>query len=258
MTRKDVQGYIAALGTQEAPEAAPGTGPDEERVPLTPVRRMIAENMVKSASQIPQAWSTLEVDVTDLVQLKESVKADFQRREGANLTYLAFLVKAAAESLNENPLLNSSWGGDAIIIKRRINIGVAVAASDGLVVPVIHDADTLGISALAKAVDDLTSRARQGKLTLADVQGGTFTINNTGVFGSVVSRALVNYPQAAIMTTEAIVKRPVVINDAIVIRSVMNLGLTFDHRVMDGAEASAFVNAVRRRLEAIGSDTEIY
>ena len=258
VTRKDVQGYIAALGTREAPEAAPPVGPDEKRVPLTPVRRMIAENMVKSASQIPQAWSTLEVDVTELVQLRESVKADFQRREGANLTYLAFLVKAAAESLTENPLLNSSWGGDAIIIKRRINIGVAVAASDGLMVPVIHNADTLGIAALAKAVDDLTSRARQGKLTVEDVQGGTFTINNTGVFGSVVSRALVNYPQAAIMTTEAIIKRPVVINDAIVIRSVMNLGLTFDHRVMDGSEASAFVNAVRRRLEAIGSHTEIY
>ena len=258
VTRKDVQGYIAALGTREAPEAAAAIGPDEERVPLTPVRRMIAENMAKSASQIPQAWSTLEVDVTDLVQLRESVKDDFQRREGVNLTYLAFLVKAAAESLNENPLLNSSWGGDAITIKRRINIGVAVAASDGLMVPVIHGTDTLGIAALAKAVDDLTSRARQGKLTLEDVQGGTFTINNTGVFGSVVSRALVNHPQAAIMTTEAIVKRPVVINDAIVIRSVMNLGLTFDHRIMDGAEASAFINAVKRRLEAIGPDTEIY
>ena len=258
VTRKDVQGYIATLGTREAPEAAAGIGPEEERVPLTPVRRMIAANMVKSASQIPQAWSAVEVDVTNLVQLRESLKDEFQRREGVNLTYLAFVVTAVAESLKENPLLNSSWGDDAIIIKRRINIGVAVAAPDGLVVPVIHDADTLGIAALAKTVDDLTGRARQGKLTLEDVQGGTFTINNTGVFGSVVSRALVNYPQAAIMTTEAIVKRPVVVNDAIDIRSVMNLGLTFDHRIMDGAEASAFINAVKGRLEAVGPDAEVY
>ena len=257
VTRKDVQSYIAALGTREAPEAAAGIGPDEERVPLTPVRRMIAANMVKSASQIPQAWSAVEVDVTNLVQLRDSLKDEFQRREGVNPTYLAFVVTAVAESLKENPLLNSSWGGDAIIIKRRINIGVAVAAPDGLVVPIIHDADNLGIAALAKTVDDLTSRARQGKLTLEDVQGGTFTINNTGVFGSVVSRALVNYPQAAIMTTEAIVKRPVVVSDAIDIRSVMNLGLTFDHRIMDGAEASAFINAVKGRLEAIGPDTTV-
>ena len=225
---------------------------------MTPVRRMIADNMVRSASQIPQVWSAVEADVTRLVELREGVKDEFQRREGANLTYLPFAVKAVAQSLKENPLLNSTWGGDAVILKRRINIGVAVAALDGLVVPVIHDADRLSVAELAKAIDRLTSRARQGKLALEDVQGGTFTLNNTGALGSVVSQPLVNYPQAAILTTEAIVKRPVVVGDAIAIRSVMNLCLAFDHRILDGAEASAFINQVKGLLEAVGPDTAIY
>jgi 2-oxoisovalerate dehydrogenase E2 component (dihydrolipoyl transacylase) len=219
---------------------------------------MIAEHMVRSATQIPAAWSIVEVDATGLVQRRESAKEDFQRREGVNLTYLPFVIKAVAESLKENPLLNSSWGGDAVILKKRINIGVAVAAPAGLVVPVIHDADRLSIAGLAKAVDELTARARQGKLRLEDVQGGTFTVNNTGALGSVVSQPIINYPQAAILTTEAIVKRPVVVNDAIAIRSMMNICLTFDHRIMDGAESSAFINAVKRRLEAIGPETGIY
>ena len=258
VTRKDVQDYVASTQLEKPQPAATAERPDEERVPLTPVRRMIAENMVKSTTQIPQAWSIVEVDVTGLVQRREALKSEFQTKEGVNLTYLPFVLQAVAESLKENPQLNSSWDGDAIIIKRRINVGVAVAAPDGLVVPVVHDADSLSISGLAKAIDDLTSRARQGKLTLADVQGGTFTVNNTGVLGSVVSRPLVNPPQAAIMTTEAIVKRPVIIDDAIAIRSMMNLCLTFDHRVMDGAEAGAFINAVKGRLEAIGPDTSIF
>ena len=225
---------------------------------LTPIRRIIADNMVKSATQIPQVWTLVEVDVTNLVQRRELLKEDFLRREGINITYLPFVVSAVAGSLKENPLLNSSWGGDAIIVKRRINLGIAVAAPDGLVVPVIHDADTLSVVGLAKAIDGLTARARQGKLTLQDVQGGTFTVNNTGALGSLVSQPLVNYPQAAIITTEAIVKRPMVINDAIAIRSMMNIGLTFDHRILDGNEASAFINAVKRRLESIGPDTAVY
>ena len=258
VTRKDVQDFIdsrPAVGPSATP-ASPGD--DEERVPLTPVRRMIADNMVISSSQIPQAWSTLEVDVTGLVSRRQGARADFQSRTGANLTYLPFILKAVAESLRENPLLNSSWDGGAILLKRRINIGVAVAAPDGLVVPVVHDADRLSIAGLATALDDLTGRARHGKLELKDVQGGTFTVNNTGALGSVVSRPLVSPPQAAILATESIVKRPVVIDDAIAIRSMMNLSLTFDHRILDGAEASAFTGSVKRLLEAIGPDTPIY
>ena len=261
VTRKDVENFVESRTEQRSEEPAEpplAVTPDEERVPLSPIRRMIADNMVKSATQIPQAWSTVEVDVTGLVQRRESAKADFQIKEGVNLTYLPFVLKAVAEALTEHPLLNSSWRGDAIIIKRRINIGVAVAAPDGLVVPVIHDTDSLSVAGLAKASDALTDRARQGKLALEDVQGGTFTCNNTGVLGSVVSHPLVNHPQAAILTTEAIVKRPVVVGDAIAIRSMMNVCLTFDHRILDGAEASAFIAAVKMRLEAIGPDTAIY
>ena len=262
VTRKDVENLIAQSQAGQATEntvspAAESVDRDEERVPLTPVRRLIAGNMVKSASLIPQAWTIVEVDVTDLVHLRESIKEDFQRDEGINITYLAFVVQAVAAALKENPLLNSSWGEDAIILKRRTNIGIAVAAPNGLVVPVIHDADALTISGLAKAIDELTNRGRQGTLKLGDVQGGTFTVNNTGALGSVASQPLVNYPQAAILTTEAIVKRPVMINDAIAIRSIMNICLVFDHRIMDGAEASAFINAVKSRLEAMGPGTAI-
>ncbi len=280
VTLKDVRQFIAQMGPQsdEGADDAPGAGTsavetraapspmtddatpgaDEERAPLSPVRRMIAENMARSATDIPQAWTLVEVDVSGLVARRAAVRDEFQRREGINITYLPFVMKAVAESLKENPLLNSSWGGDSIIYKRLINIGIAAATPNGLVVPVVHDADTLSVAGLARRIDDLTTRARAGRLTLDDVQGGTFTLNNTGALGSVLSQPLVNHPQAAILTTEAIVKRPVVVGDGIAIRSMMNLCMSFDHRIMDGAEASAFINAVKRRLEGIGADTGVY
>ena len=219
---------------------------------------MIAENMVKSASQIPAAWSTIEVDVTSLVHRREALKEEFLQREGVELTYLPFVVKALVECLKEHPLLNSTWGGDKVIVKKRINIGIAVASPQGLVVPVVHDADARSIAALAKEIRELTTKARENRLALPDVQGGTFTLNNTGVLGSVISQPIINYPQAAILTTEAIVKRPVVIGDAIAIRSMMNMCITFDHRILDGAEVGAFQAGLKRRLEAIGPDTLIY
>ena len=265
VTLKDVRRFLEAQPetSQRAapPEPIPQPAPvstEDERVPLRPVRRMIAENMVRSASQIPQAWTLVEVDASGLVARRRAVRDDFRLREGVNITYLPFVMKAVAESLRENPLLNSSWDGDAIIYKRRINIGIAAAGRDGLVVPVVHDADTLSVAGLARKIADLTDRARRGALTLDDVQGGTFTLNNTGALGSALSQPLVNFPQAAILTTEAIVRRPVVIGDGIAIRSMMNLCMSFDHRVMDGAEASAFINSVKRRIESIGPDTGLY
>ena len=267
ITRKDVLAYTEARAQSTVLEAPAASVPtvsavsvtaDEERLPLSPVRRLIAANMKRSASEIPAAWSITEVDVSGLVRRREALRDDFQRREGVNLTYLHFVIKAVAESLRENPLLNSSWADDAIILKKRINIGIAVAAPDGLVVPVLRDADTLSVAGIAVRASDLTARARQGRLAVEDVQGGTFTLNNTGALGSIASQPIINHPQAAILTTEAIVKRPVVIGDAIGIRSLMNICLTFDHRIMDGAEASAFSNAVKRRLEAICDDTGIY
>ena len=261
VTRKDVQSYVSDRDAQAetgGPEVKVlGSGLDEERIPLTPIRRTIADNMVKSATQIPEAWTLVEADVTGLVQLRETVRGDFQRREGVRLTYLPFVLKAVAECLKENPLVNSTWGGDAIVLKRRINIGVAIATTEGLLVPVVHSADVQSVGELAKAVDDLANRARQGQLAVADVQGGTFTVNNTGALGSVAGKALINYPQAAILNTEAITKRPVVVNDAIAIRSMMNLCLTFDHRILDGAEAGAFLTDVKRRLEALSANTQV-
>ena len=266
VTLKDVRGFIAnstpvGVAEEERPSESRSSEQaslDEERVPLTAVRRMIAENMVRSATEIPQAWTLVEVDVSGLVARRQAIRDEFREREGVNITYLPFVMKTVAESLKENPLLNSSWDGDAILFKRRINVGIAAAAPGGLVVPVVHDADTMSVAGLARKIDDLTVRARRGQLRLEDVQGGTFTLNNTGVLGSVLSQPLVNFPQAAILTTEAIVKRPVVVGDGIAIRSMMNLCMSFDHRIMDGAEASSFINSVKRRLESIGPDTGVY
>ena len=260
VTKKDVLRHLESAPAAPAPVAAPLPAPqeDETRLPLTPTRRLIAAHMTRSATEIPQAWSITEVDVSGLVARREALKDGFRDREGVNLTYLPFVLKAVAEALKDNPLVNSSWGEDAVILKRRINIGIAVAAPAGLIVPVLHDADALSVSGLARRLDDLTSRARAGDLTLDEVQGGTFTLNNTGALGSVASQPIINHPQAAILTTEAIVKRPVVVGDGIAIRSIMNICFTFDHRIMDGAEASAFTNAVKHRLEAIGPDTGVY
>jgi 2-oxoisovalerate dehydrogenase E2 component (dihydrolipoyl transacylase) len=219
---------------------------------------MIAEAMVRSASQIPHAWSTVEADVTGLVALRNRIRASFEEREGVELTYLPFMIKAVVDSLKEHPTLNATWGGDKIVLKKRINLGIAVAAPHGLVVPVIHNADLVSIAGLARAARDLVTRARQNKLTLPDVQGGTFTLNNTGALGSIVSQPIINYPQAAILTTEAIQKRAVVRDDAIAIRSMMNLCLSFDHRINDGAQVSTFLQAVKRRLEAMGPGTQVY
>ena len=265
ITREDVLKYLESPPTTAVPTAAAsrpaladGAGPEEEHVPLTPVRRMIAEAMVRSVSQIPHAWTTIEVDVTNLVSLRAQVRAAFEQREGIDLTYLPFVIEAVAESLNEHRTLNASWGGDKIILKNRINVGIAVAAPEGLIVPVIHNANQLSIAELAKSARDLTLRARQGKLNLNDVQGGTFTLNNTGALGSIISQPIINHPQAAIMTTEAIVKRAVVRDDAIAIRSMMNLCLSFDHRINDGVECSQFLLSVKGRLENLGPDSPIY
>ena len=242
-----------------APAAAPTTpSADEERVALTPVRRMIADAMVRSVTQIPHAWSMVEVDITELVGLRNRERDRFRAREGVNLTYLPFALKAVASALKDNPTMNASWGDDCIILKRRINLGIAVAAPTGLVVPVIHDADRLSISGLAHAVADLSERARGGTLRLEDVQGGTFTVNNTGALGSVLGGPIINHPQAGILTTEALQQRPMVINDAIAIRWMMNLCLSFDHRINDGAESGAFMQSVKDRLEAMDGDTPIY
>jgi len=169
-----------------------------------------------------------------------------------------FVIKAATEALREHPILNSAWSEEGLVLKKRIHVGVAVGVEEGLVVPVIRDADQLSIAGLAHAVQKLTDRARAGRLSLEDVQGGTFTVNNTGAFGSVVSMPIINPGQAAIVSMEAIVKKPVVVEDAIAIRNTLNLCLSFDHRVLDGSAAGGFLQTMRKRLEAMGPDMSLY
>ncbi|MFN8557522.1 MAG: 2-oxo acid dehydrogenase subunit E2 [Dehalococcoidia bacterium] len=214
--------------------------------------------MVRSAQTVPTAWMVVEVDVTGLVRLRERVREEFRRREGVDLSYLPFVIKATATALKEHPLLNSQWRDDQIVLKKRVNIGIAVGADDGLIVPVIHDADRLSIAGLAHAVADLAQRARTRKLRLEDVQGGTFTLDNTGVFGSIVSQPIINPPQCAIVSTEAIVRRPVVVDDGIAVRSLMNLCIAFDHRIVDGSQVGPFMQTLKRRIEAFGPETLLY
>ncbi|MBN9387970.1 MAG: 2-oxo acid dehydrogenase subunit E2 [Chloroflexi bacterium] len=228
----------------------------DELVPLTPMRRAIAEHMVRSVQTSPHAWTIVEVDMTRLVKHRARIKEDFKRREGLDLTYLPYVMLAVVEGLRKFPELNASWSSEnnGIIQKRDLNLGVAIDVPDGLVVPVIHKADEKSLVGLVRALNDVVTRGRNKKLTLADVQGGTFTVNNPGAFGSVMSQPIINQPQAAIVTMEAIVKRPVVItdtegNDNIVVRSMMNMCLSFDHRVVDGATAGRFLQFLKKWLE---------
>ena len=245
VSKKDVQLFINSKAT--ITEKIDGV----DVMPITPLRRLIANNMVESSNQIPDAWTMVEADVSGLVDLRENTKELFIKREGVKLTYLAFVVNIVSRALKAHSKLNSTWERESIILKNRINIGVAVSTTTGLVVPVIHDADTLSIGDIAKSISSLVEKARNSKLSLSDVKDGTFTINNTGALGSVAGKAIINLPEAAILNTESIVKRPVVIEDKIIIRSIMNLCLTFDHRIMDGAEAGAFINDVKLNLESI-------
>lgn len=219
--------------------------------PLTPIRKTIAKRMLESKQTAPHAWMMIEVDVTALVKFRESIKEDFKRKEGISLTYLPFFIKTVAEALKEFPIVNSSWNEDHIILKKDIHISVAVAAGDALFVPVIHHADRLSVSGLSHAINDLATKARTGKLSSEEVQGGTFTVNNTGAFGSIQSMPIINSPQAAILSVESIVKRPVAISeDSIGIRSMVNLCLSLDHRILDGLVCGQFLASIKNRMES--------
>jgi 2-oxoisovalerate dehydrogenase E2 component (dihydrolipoyl transacylase) len=265
VTRDDVLAFLeqqeaAAPRKEAAPAPAQPTaaravpvatdGSREEIVKLSVMRRSIAEHMTRSLATSPHAWTLQEADVTGLVRYREAQKEGFEQRHGAPLTYLPFVVQIVCDALKEFPYLNSSWTDEGILLKRYVNMGLAVAVPDGLIVPVIRDADRLGLSELARAIHDLASRARQRQLKPEDVQAGTFTLNNTGATGSVASQPIINQPQAAILTTEAIVKRPVVIGEGIAVRQMMNVCLSFDHRIVDGMMAGQFLGYVRRRLES--------
>jgi len=231
---------------------------DQEFIPVSLIRKAIADHMVRSVTTAPHAWTMTEVDVSELVKWRQGIRAEFERQAGVPLTYVPFFVASVVEALREHPVLNSSWGEDKIILKKRINIGIAVDTNAGLIVPVMHDADQKSIAGLAVTLADLVERTRSGRLTLDDVQGGTFTVNNPGTFGSVVSVPIINQPQAGIITMEAIVKRAVVHDDAIGIRSMMNICLSFDHRINDGGTAGRFLQSVKKHLESYRPGIPVY
>ncbi|MDA8192385.1 MAG: dihydrolipoamide acetyltransferase family protein [Thermaerobacter sp.] len=249
----------AATGPAAVLAGAPAVIDEGDTVePLGAVRKVIAERMVRSKQTVPHAWLMVEADVTGLAGLRERIKDEFKQREGVSLTYLPFMLRAVVEGLRAVPALNAQWNGDSIVAKKRISLGIAAATERGLVVPVIKDADQKNIVGLAKSVRDVVQRARTGRLTLEDLTGGTFTVDNTGAVGTVLTYPIINAPEVAIVTLESIVRRPVVIGDMIGIRSMVNLCLSFDHRVVDGAEAGQFLQVVKKHLEGIGPDASVY
>lgn len=227
-------------------------------IDVTPIRNTIATRMRQSVSEIPHGWMMIEVDVTNLVQLRNKIKDEFKRKEGVNLTYLAFLLKAVVSAIKDYPIMNSVWAVDKIIVKRDINISLAVGTEDSVLTPVIKKADQKNIAGLAREIDELATKVRAGKLKLDDMQGGTFTVNNTGSFGSILTQPIINYPQAAILTFESIVKKPVVINDMIAVRSMANLCLSLDHRILDGVICGRFMQRVKDNMESYSLDTQVY
>jgi 2-oxoisovalerate dehydrogenase E2 component (dihydrolipoyl transacylase) len=244
-----------------APEAIPAPVGGDVEWPMTQMRKGIAAKMTQVKQTVPHAYTVVEVDMTNAVRWREANNEAYKAREGTGISYVAVVIKAVTEALRAHPTLNSQFAGDRIILKQRLNIGIAVAVDNGLVVPVIHDADQLSVSGVNRRVQDLAARARANRLKLDEIQGGTFTVNNTGWFGSISSMPIINAPEVAILSMEAIVKRPRVIEvdgaDVIAVRHLMNMTCSFDHRVLDGAQVGYFMADVRKRLEGWETDTPL-
>lgn len=293
ITRDDVLAVVEAIRTggtpaittgaapsaaAPAPIAAPGpaagsapaaTGPvvvfppgaDEVLVPMTKMRQGIAAQMTR-ALLVPHAYVHVEVDVTNLVRLRDSAKREYQAREGISLSYVPFVMKAVVEALRKQPTFNAVWTHEGLLARRRVNLGVAVAVDDGLIVPVVRDVDQLSINGINRAVAEVAVRARANRFRVDDFGGGTFTVDNTGWFGSNLTMPIINVPEVAILTMEAITKRPVVIEtpqgDVIAIRPIMNMVIGIDHRANDGAQAGFFLRDVKAWLEGVGPETPIY
>jgi 2-oxoisovalerate dehydrogenase E2 component (dihydrolipoyl transacylase) len=261
-----------ALQPAPLPTAGPGPasagpvvvfppGADEVLVPVTKMRQGIAAQMTR-ALQVPHAYVHVEVDVTSLVRLRESVRREYQAREGISLSYVPFVMKAVVEALRKQPTFNAVWTDEGLMARRRVNLGVAVAVDDGLIVPVIRDVDQLSINGINRAIAEMAVRARANRFRSDDFGGGTFTVDNTGWFGSNLTMPIINVPEVAILTMEAITKRPVVVEtpqgDVIAIRSIMNMVIGIDHRANDGAQAGFFLRDVKAWLEGVGPETPVY
>ena len=287
--KEDILAYVASRSTQQptapvttAPSPAAPTAPavsppppptpapaapaptsagaDEELVTPTRIRLATAEHMVRTKRTAPHATTFMEVDMTNIARWLEKNKDEFRRKNGYGISYVPFVMKATCEGLRQFPMVNATWTPDnKILVKKHINLGMAVATDAGLLVPVIHDADQYTIAGLAKQVAAVASRARSNKLTLQDMQGSTFSVNNTGTFGTMFSTPLINQPHAGILSMEAVVKRPMVMpDDSLAIRHMMFLSFSLDHRILDGAEANSFLRAVRLKLESYGPEIDVY
>ncbi len=224
------------------------------------MRLAIAEHMVRSKRTSPHATTVVEVDMTNIARWLEKNKEDFKKREGYSISYVPFVMKAVCEGIRKFPYVNSSWTEDnKIILKKHINLGMAVATDVGLVVPTIYDADQYNLAGLAKQISLIAQRARANKLTVQDLQGSTFVVNNPGTFGTIISMPIINQPHAGILSMDAVVKRPVVIeDDAIAVRHMMYLCFSFDHRILDGAGAGGFLQTLRTRLQSYGREIDVY
>ena len=259
VTKNDILGFIdgapgagappAAAQEPAAPRAAGHKpGDNVEVVPMSVMRRKIAEHMVFSRRTSAHVHSVFEVDYTRVAKIRDAKKAEYERA-GAKLTFMSFIIKAAVDALKAVPIVNTSIDGDNVIYRKDINIGVAVALDWGLIVPVIKRADEKNVLGLSRAVVDLATRARAKQLKPDEVQGGTFTITNPGVFGAMFGMPIISQPQVAIMGVGAIEKRVAVIEDAIAIRLKGYLTLGYDHRLIDGAVADEFMSHVKKTLE---------
>ena len=289
ITREDVLSVVerARTGVPPVPSVAPGSpapavaaatppppapvatrpaivfppGADEALVPMTRMRKGIAAQMTRALA-VPTAYVQVEVDATNLVRRRVTLKGEYQAREGISLSYVPFVVRAAVEALRRHPTFNAHWTEQGVMAKRRIHVGVAIAVDDGLIVPIVRDADTLSIHGIGQAIADLAARARVGRFRADDFGGATFTVDNTGWYGSNLTLPIVNVPEVAILTMEAITKRAVVVEtpdgDAVAIRPVMNMVIGIDHRANDGASAGYFLRDVKAWLEAIGPETAIW
>lgn len=241
VTKEDVLRFV-----EKRPATSTKTG---ERVAMTRMRKLIAEHMIHSRRTAADVSTFFEVDMSEAVRLRERVKDLYAAQHGLKLTYLPFVISAVTKGLQEYPVLNSSIEGDDMIFHRQINVGIAVALEEGLIVPVLRDANEKTLLGIAREIQDLSDRAKSNRLSPDELQGGTFTITNPGAFGALMGTPIIHQPQVAILGMGAVVKRPVVINDAIAIRSMAYLSLSYDHRALDGATADRFLAHIKNTLE---------
>jgi len=228
---------------------APSASSRVEVVPMSPIRKKTAEHMVLSKRTSAHVTTVFEIDMTRADQLRKKYRPQYEERSGVKLTYMPFIIKATVDALKAFPVLNASVEGDAIVYRHDINVGLAVALDWGLIVPVIRNADEKNVLGLARAVNDLAERARSKRLKVDEVQGGTFTITNPGVFGSLFGTPIINQPQVAILGIGVIEKRTAVRDDAIAIRTQAYFALSFDHRIVDGADADRFMAHIKKGLQ---------